>query len=102
VKSESESESDEDSNEAEAKGKATTIDSTLGTFTLTPIFEYEGFIPGTSSINVTVAAGAEFEDDRGKDTDRAGFFSGLATASRVTVKGAYVNGVFTAVELRLK
>ncbi len=102
VKSESESESDDDSNEAEAKGKATTIDSTLGTFTLTPIFEYEGFIPGTSSINVTVAAGAEFEDDRGEDTDRAGFFSGLATASRVTVKGAYVNGVFTAVELRLK
>jgi len=102
VKSESESEGDDNSIEAEAKGKATTIDATFGTFTLSPIFEYEGFVPGATSINVTVAAGAQYEDDRGKDTDRAGFFSGLATASRVTVKGAYVNGMFTAVELRLK
>jgi hypothetical protein len=102
VKSESESEGDDDSNEAEAKGKATTIDSTLGTFTLSPVFEYEGFVPGATSINVTVAAGAKYEDDRGKDTDRAGFFAGLAAASRVTVKGSYLNGVFTAVDLRLK
>jgi hypothetical protein len=102
VKAESESDGDDDSNEAEAKGKATTIDATLGTFTLSPIFEYEGFVPGATSINVSVAAGAQYEDERGKDTDRAGFFSGLAAASRVTVKGTYVNGVFTAVELRLK
>lgn len=102
VKSESESEGEDDSNEAEAKGKAITIDATAGTFVLSPISEYEGFFPGGSSINVTVAAGASFEDDRGKDTTRAGFFGGLASAARVTVKGSYVNGVFTAVELRLK
>jgi hypothetical protein len=102
VKSESESESDDDSNEAEAKGKAISIDATAGTFTLSPISEYEGFFPGASTLNVVVAAGAEFEDDRGKDTDRATFFSGLSSASRVTVKGSFAGGVFTAVELRLK
>jgi hypothetical protein len=102
VKSESESESDDDSNEAEAKGKAISIDATAGTFTLSPISEYEGFFPGASTLNVVVAAGAEFEDNRGKDTDRATFFSGLSSASRVTVKGSFAGGVFTAVELRLK
>jgi hypothetical protein len=102
VKSESESESDDDSNEAEAKGTAISIDATAGTFTLSPISEYEGFFPGASTLNVVVAAGAEFEDDRGKDTDRATFFSGLSSASRVTVKGSFAGGVFTAVELRLK
>jgi len=102
VKSESESESDDDSNEAEAKGKAISIDAAAGTFTLSPISEYEGFFPGASTLNVVVAAGAEFEDNRGKDTDRATFFSGLSSASRVTVKGSFAGGVFTAVELRLK
>lgn len=102
VKSESESESDDDSNEAEAKGKAISIDATAGTFTLSSISEYEGFFPGASTLNVVVAAGAEFEDNRGKDTDRATFFSGLSSASRVTVKGSFAGGVFTAVELRLK
>jgi hypothetical protein len=101
VKSESESDGD-DSNEAEAKGRAISIDATAGTFTLSPISEFEGFVPGAGSVNVIVAAGAEFEDNRGKDTDRASFFSGLSGASRVTVKGSYAAGVFTAVELRLK
>jgi hypothetical protein len=102
VKSESESDSDDDSNEAEAKGKAVSIDAAAGTFSLSPISEYEGFFPGATTLNVVVAAGAEFEDNRGKDTDRATFFSGLSSASRVTVKGSYAGGVFTAVELRLK
>jgi hypothetical protein len=102
VKSESESEGDDDSNEAEAKGKAISIDATAGTFSLSPISEYEGFFPGATTLNVVVAAGAEFEDNRGKDTDRATFFSGLSSASRVTVKGSFAGGVFTAVELRLK
>jgi hypothetical protein len=102
VKSESESDGDDDSNEAEAKGRAISIDATAGTFTLSPISEFEGFVPGAASVNVIVAAGAEFEDNRGKDTDRATFFSGLSSASRVTVKGSYAAGVFTAVELRLK
>lgn len=102
VKSESESESDDDSNEAEAKGKAISIDATAGTFSLSPISEYEGFFPGASTLNVVVAQGASYEDDRGKDTDRATFFSGLSSASRVTVKGSFAGGVFTAVELRLK
>ena len=102
VKSESESDSDDDSNEAEAKGKAVSIDAAARTFSLSPISEYEGFFPGATTLNVVVAAGAEFEDNRGKDTDRATFFSGLSSASRVTVKGSYAGGVFTAVELRLK
>ena len=102
VKSESESEGDDDSNEAEAKGKAISIDATAGTFTLSPISEFEGFVPGAASVNVIVAAGAQFEDGRGDDTNRATFFAGLASANRVTVKGSYAAGVFTAVELRLK
>ncbi len=102
VKSESESEGDDDSNEAEAKGKAIIIDATAGTFTLSPISEFEGFVPGAASVNVIVAAGAQFEDGRGDDTNRATFFAGLASANRVTVKGSYAAGVFTAVELRLK
>ena len=108
VKSESESEGNGggngggDASEAEVKGKATTIDATAGTFTISPIAEYEGFIPGTSSVNVVLATGAKFEDDRGKDTDRAGFFSALAAASRVSIKGSFANGVFTAYELSLK
>jgi hypothetical protein len=102
VKSESESDSDDDSNEAEAKGKAVSIDAAAGTFSLSPISEYEGFFPGATTLNVVVAAGAQFEDNRGKDTDRATFFSGLSSASRVTVKGSFAGGVFTAVELRLK
>ena len=102
VKSESESEGEDDSNEAEAKGKAISIDETAGTFSLSPISEYEGFFPGASTLNVVVAQGASYEDNRGKDTDRATFFSGLSSASRVTVKGSFAGGVFTAVELRLK
>ena len=102
VKSESESDSDDDSNEAEAKGKAGLIDATAGTFVLSPVSEYEGFVPGLSPLSVVVAAGAEFEDGRGDDTNRATFFAGLASANRVTVKGSYAAGVFTAVELRLK
>ena len=102
VKSESESDGDDDSNEAEAKGRAISIDATAGTFTLSPISEFEGFVPGAASVNVIVAAGAEFEDGRGDDTNRATFFAGLASANRVTVKGSYSAGVFTAVELRLK
>ena len=102
VKSESESDGDDDSNEAEAKGRAISIDATAGTFTLSPISEFEGFVPGAASVNVIVAAGAEFEDGRGDDTNRATFFAGLASANRVTVKGSYAAGVFTAVELRLK
>ena len=102
VKSESESDSDDDSNEAEAKGKAGLIDATAGTFVLSPVSEYEGFVPGLSPLSVVVAAGAEFEDGRGDDTNRASFFAGLASANRVTVKGSYAAGVFTAVELRLK
>lgn len=111
VKSETESESEGNgggnggggnSSEAEVKGKAITIDATAGTFSISPIAEYDGFVPGTSSVNVVVATGAAFEDDKGKDTNRAGFFAGLAGASRVTLKGSYLNGVFTAVELRLK
>ncbi|MFM2222717.1 MAG: hypothetical protein RLZZ78_974, partial [Armatimonadota bacterium] len=81
---------------------AISIDATAGTFTLSPISEYEGFFPGATTLNVVVAAGAQFEDNRGKDTDRATFFSGLSSASRVTVKGSFAGGVFTAVELRLK
>jgi len=88
--------------EAEVKGKAVTIDATAGTFSISPIAEYDGFIPGTSSINVVVATGAAFEDDKGKDTNRTGFFAGLAAAKRVSLKGSFVNGVFTAVKLSLK
>ena len=102
VKSESESDGDDDSNEAEAKGKAALIDATAGTFVLNPVSEYEGFVPGLTPLSVVVAAGAQFEDGRGDDTNRATFFAGLASANRVTVKGSYAAGVFTAVELRLK
>jgi hypothetical protein len=102
VKSESESEGDDDSNEAEAKGRAITIDAAAGTFSLSPISEYEGFFPGGNTLSVVVAQGASYEDSRGDDTNRATFFAGLASANRVTVKGSYAAGVFTAVELRLK
>jgi len=91
-----------DAAEAEVRGKATTFDATAVTFTIGPIAEYEGFIPGTSSVNVVLATSAKFEDDRGKDTDRAGFFAALAAASRVSIKGSFANGVFTAFELSLK
>jgi len=107
VKSESESESEGNggggnASEAEVKGKAITIDANAGTFSISPIAEYEGFVPGASSVNVVLSAGAKFEDNKGKDTDRAGFFGGLAAATRVSLKGSFSNGVFTAVELRLK
>ena len=102
VKSESESEGDDDSNEAEAKGRAITIDAAAGTFSLSPISEYEGFFPGGNTLSIVVAQGASYEDSRGDDTNRATFFAGLASANRVTVKGSYAAGVFTAVELRLK
>jgi hypothetical protein len=107
VKSESESESEGNggggnASEAEVKGKAITIDANAGTFSISPIAEYEGFVPGTSSVNVVLSAGAKFEDNKGKDTDRAGFFGGLAAATRVSLKGSFSNGVFTAVELSLK
>lgn len=108
VKSETESESEGEgggggnAREAEVKGKATAIDATAGTFTISPVAEYDGFVPGASGVNVVLATGAKFENDRGKDTDRAGFFAGLSAASRVTLKGSFDNGIFTAVELSLK
>lgn len=84
--------------EAEATGAASNIGSTSFTITLAA---WEGFSASAgSTVSVQTTGATEFKLN-GQNVSAAEFFAALATASSVKVEGTYVNGVFTATEVKI-
>lgn len=76
--------------EAEAKGVASGVNPSGGTLTLA-LAEYEGFLPGSSSISVKIIDATVF-----KNATRDTFFTEASAGTRIKIKGTYADGVLTA------
>lgn len=88
--------------EAEVKGRAADINAAAGTFRVSPIEEFEGFVPAGGSVTVATNAGTAFEDRDGNRLTAAAFFAALTSGTRVDAKGVPAGGTITAVRVRLR
>ena len=85
----------------EAKGTATSIVAAAGTFSLTALTEWEGFIPPGVALPVVTNANTRFRAVNGDSMTAAAFFAALAANPRVKAEGTFSAGVLVATQVRL-
>ena len=104
MKIEDEKDDHGDANDADVRGTGTNMNADAGTLTITGA-QAEGFIPGSSTVNVVTTGGTEYKDDNNDNVSKSQWFATLianpTNLRKVKAEGTWDGTVFTARELKM-
>jgi hypothetical protein len=92
----------DDDHEAEVRGTVTNANSAVGTFTVNPVTEFEGFVLNGTSVNVVTNGSTTFRSLDNNTINSATFFAGLTPSTTVKVEGTYSAGTITATKVQVR
>ncbi len=91
--------SNEDSNDSEVHGSVVSVN---GNSFVLSTHECDGFLPGSSTVTVTVDANTTFTSDGGVTMTQVDFLAALTVGTKVEAKGIYDSGSNTLAATRAK
>jgi hypothetical protein len=83
-----------------ARGVVSALSADAGTATMSPVVQWEGFVPQNNSVNIVTNGETVYKDPDGNVMDRAAFYESLHVGNGLKVEGILDGGTITARVMR--